>query len=73
MDLEPSALQVFSEIYTQFPRSIDMKELEVKLGLSGYHLRPALETLKQAGLIIESEGLFEISSQGVTAARSMWA
>ena len=50
-----------------------MDSLETLHGRSGSQLRPGLEDLKEAGLIVEHEEGFQVSLQGKAFCRSRWA
>jgi hypothetical protein len=54
-------------------RMIDLYDIEVSLGISGWDLRAAVEDLKTQGLCIENEDGIMISDAGFNEAQSRWA
>jgi predicted transcriptional regulator len=68
-------LNILHDVYhaTSGGGFITMDELETLHGRSGSQLRPSLEDLKEDGLIVEHEEGFQVSRQGRTYCRSMWA
>ncbi len=69
------ALNILHDIYheTSSGGFITMDSLETLHGRSGSQLRPGLEDLKEAGLIVEHEEGFQVSFQGKAFCRSRWA
>jgi hypothetical protein len=51
---------------------ITMYELEVETGMPGSKLRPIIEDLKEAGLIVEHPEGFQLSGNGLNRCRTLW-
>jgi hypothetical protein len=54
-------------------RMVDLYDIEVSLGISGWDLRAAVEDLKNSGFCIENEDGIMISDAGFNEAKSRWA
>ena len=52
---------------------VTMDELETEFGLSGSDLRPMLEDLKEARVVVEHHEGFQVTPHGITECRSRWA
>ncbi len=70
-----TALLILQDVYhrTSDGSFMTLGELETQTGRSGSNLRPFLEDLKEAGLVVEHPEGFQVSSTGLLYCRSRWA
>lgn len=66
--------QIFQDIYQASQRSefVTMRDLEMNTSLSEWKLRPFLEDLKEASLIVEHPEGFQVAPKGRIYYRSRW-
>jgi len=73
-DLDALRLQVLQELYHSRHRAdfVSMAELGNRLRLDVELIRPALEDLSEAGLVVDNDNRYHISSHGEAFGASRW-